>query len=108
MDQERLKQSALELEDTSRRYAETDPEAKLFAGAVEGIIADVKAGKILAPMDRMTGLYKVYFFEGTLQKYRDLETAFANFDMELSGGETPEVRAILDKIAAIKMAQSLK
>ncbi|MEE3626047.1 hypothetical protein UCD39_19015 [Nitrospirillum sp. BR 11752] len=43
MDQERLKQSALQLEEMSRRHATIDAEAKRFAGAIAAVIVDVKA-----------------------------------------------------------------
>ncbi|MEA1649432.1 hypothetical protein UAJ10_10420 [Nitrospirillum sp. BR 11164] len=102
MDQEHLKQSALILEEVSRRYAAIDPEAKKFASAIEAVIDDAKAGRIQEPTDGHPGLHRAYFFEGMLQQYRDLESAFARFEIEVTGGETPAVKAALDAIRATK------
>ncbi|MEA1677406.1 hypothetical protein [Nitrospirillum sp. BR 11163] len=100
MNLERFKRLALELEDEARHYAAMDPQVKCFAGSVEGITADAKTERILAPLDHIPGDY--YFYEGTLRQYRDLESAFARFRIEVIGGETPAVKAALDAIRATK------
>ncbi|TWB77287.1 hypothetical protein FBZ87_103103 [Nitrospirillum amazonense] len=100
MDQERLKQFALELEDAARRYAAMDPEVRSFAGSVEGVSADAKAGRILTPLEHIPGDY--YFSEGTLRKYRDLEHAYSKFQIEVTGGEPPALIAFRNRVNAQK------
>ncbi|MDE1150391.1 MAG: hypothetical protein PW843_27910 [Azospirillaceae bacterium] len=102
MDQALIKQTSIALEDLLKIYAKNDPEAQSLFGALKPIIDDAKAGKIQSPMDWGDVPGGWFFMEGTLRKYRDLESAFSKFQIEVTGGETPDVKAALQAIRAMR------
>jgi hypothetical protein len=94
MNQELLRQSALELEGILRHYAIVDEEAARFFSALQSRLTDAQSGQILAPLKwrQLPGM--LYFEEGSLRKYSDLEAAYAKFAVEATGGETPVLREL--------------
>lgn len=89
-----LKKSAEALKQVLAKYAPLDPEAKYLQDSLSSVIDEVLADKITAPIAWASVPGGYYFNEGSLRKYDDLETAFAEFKIELSGGESPVLRQL--------------
>lgn len=94
MNLSQLKKKAEELMALLSHYAEFDKEAE---GLLHGLLpfTDRAFAECLEiPLDwtDMPGCY--LFNEGTLGKYADFETAFAEFKIEITGGETPAFRKL--------------
>ncbi|MCY0107186.1 hypothetical protein NQF78_02615 [Pseudomonas monsensis] len=87
MDQMLLRKSAECLEEVINKYAFTDADVDGLYKSLSTLIADALAGKILLPMQwgDVPGAYG--FLEGGLRQYRDLETAYAIFKIEVTGGK---------------------
>jgi hypothetical protein len=92
MDMALLAKSAEKLETLLRHYAVTDTEASGLLDALAALISDARAGKISAPLEWSMIPGARSFSEGGLRKYDDLETAFADFRIEATGGESPVLR----------------
>lgn len=89
-----LIKSAENLEKILLQYSSVDAEVAALLGALSQLIFDARTGKISIPVEwnEVPGGY--YFTEGRLQKYSDLETAYANFKIEITGGESPVLRKL--------------
>jgi hypothetical protein len=94
MDQFRLAASAEKLEKLLLQYAATDAEVGGLQKALSGLINDARAGKIAAPLEWRDVPGTHSFTEGYLRKYGDLEAAHADFKIEVTGGESPMLRAL--------------
>lgn len=94
MDQTLLRQRASELEQLLGRYASTDEEAASLYSALKNPLADAQSGKLLSPLRWSQLPGTLYFDEGSLRKYRDLESAYSEFAIEATGGETPVLREL--------------
>lgn len=94
MDQFLLESSAKRLEEVISQYSFDDAEVKALSYALSKLIADARAGKIVCPVEwrDIPGTYS--FTEGGLRKYSDLEKAYAEFKIEISGGESPLLRRL--------------
>jgi hypothetical protein len=92
MDQVLLVRSAERLEEVISKYSSADTEVRGPFESLSKLIADARAGKIVSPMEwrDVPGAYG--FTEGGLQKYADLEIAYAEFKIEITGGESPFLR----------------
>ena len=87
-----VKDTASRLEDLLRRYAATDVEAQSLLSTLSALIVDARSGRITHPLEWRDIPGSRSFTEGGLGKYGDLETAFADFRIEITGGETPVLR----------------
>ncbi|WP_426204244.1 hypothetical protein [Pseudomonas sp. TWP3-1] len=94
MDQVLLVRSANKLEELLSRHSVADEEVKGLFDALSTLIADARAGKIFSPVEwgSVPGAYS--FNEGGLRRYSDLETAYAEFKIEVTGGEGPLLRRL--------------
>ena len=92
MDRILLAEATDRLEQILQRYSAVDAEAKGLLTALSSLIASIRSGKITAPLEwrDIPGAYS--FMEGGLGKYSDLETAYAKFRIEVTGGESPVLR----------------
>ncbi|MBC8999897.1 hypothetical protein IAI51_25555 [Pseudomonas sp. N40(2020)] len=94
MDQFLLERSAKTLEEVVSQYLLDDAEVESLSYTLSKLIADARAGKIVSPVEwgDVPGAYS--FTEGGLRKYSDLEKAYAEFKIEVSGGESPFLRSL--------------
>lgn len=92
MDQVLLASSAEKLETLLLQYSSVDSEVSGLFDALSGLINEARTGKIVTPMEwrEVSGTYN--FTEGGLSKYGALETAFAEFRIEITGGESPALK----------------
>ena len=98
MDIKKLKNYASKLETVLNQYSASDREVKLLSESLKDHIEMAKQGKITAPLEYQSVPGSYFFNEGNLRKYADLEEAYAEFRIEITGGETEEVRNLLDVI----------
>lgn len=94
MDQVLLAKNAEKLEQLLAQYSSVDAEVRDLSDALSKLISDACTGKIVAPIEwrDVPGAYN--FTEGGLRKYDDLETAYAKFKVEITGGESPVLRRL--------------
>lgn len=92
MDAAKARASAEKLSSLLAHYSATDEEARKLQGALTPLLKDVQGGLIVSPLEwrDIPGAY--YFNEGSLRKYADLESAYADLKIELTGGESPVLR----------------
>lgn len=81
-----LKQKAEALEAILLKYASSDEEAKKVLNGVRPLLQRAKEKTIDSPLEirEVPGGY--FFDEGSLRKYRDLEHAYSEFCIEITGG----------------------
>lgn len=94
MDIKMLTQSAENLEKLLYQYAAYNKEAAALLNVLSKILSDARAGCISTPMEWSSVPGDYYFDEGGLREFRDLEHAFSIFKIEITGGETPSLRAL--------------
>lgn len=104
MDQTLLRDSAGDLEKLLVIYSAVDAEAARLYG--EKHLARAKSGRMTTPLEVGELPGSMYFNEGSLRKYRDLESAFAKFSIEATGGETPVLRALRAQKVRSRLNQS--
>ena len=94
MDKVLLAACAAKLEKLFLQYEKVDSEVRDLHETLSPLIVDGQNGNVTQPMEwgDVPGAY--YFSEGDLRKYRDLESAYAEFKIELTGGESPVLRDI--------------
>jgi hypothetical protein len=94
MDQALLVAAAEKLENLMLRYSAADARVRHLHGVLSEVIDDARNGRILTPLEwgDVPGSYG--FTEGQLRQYRDLEAAYARFRVEITGGESPVLRAL--------------
>jgi hypothetical protein len=98
MNQATLRQRASELESLLRHYAALDAEVAQLLSALTPLLSAVIDGKAQTPMEWRDVPGDFYFNERGLRKYRDVEDAYAKFKIELTGGESPTLRALREKM----------
>lgn len=94
MNKTMLEKSAEKLERLLHQYAIGDAEVGVLLDALAKIISDARAGKISTPLAWREIPGAIWFSEGHLRKYGDLEAAFAEFRIEVTGGESPVLRKL--------------
>lgn len=94
MNQLALTKSSATLARLLAKYAVTDIEAENLKSALSDTISSALSGKIDDPLEwnDIPGGY--YFTEGNLSQYADLESAYAEFKIEITGGESPILRKL--------------
>lgn len=94
MDQVLLAKSAEKLEEILLQYAPLDVEVSALFDSLSKLIDDARTGKILDPIEwrDIPGAHS--FTEGGLRKYASLETAYAEFKIEATGGESPVLKRL--------------
>ena len=94
MDQVLIRKTADDLCKVLTHHAVYDAEARNLLGALSNLIKLAREGSITVPLEleAVPGAY--YFTEGGLRRYRDVEEAYAAFKIEVTGGESPVLRAL--------------
>jgi len=107
IDPARLRTSALTLERLLSAYVDEDPQVRLLADSLASLIEQAKQGQVRAAVahESIPGSY--WFTEGHLGRFDDLESAYADFKLEVSGlASDPEVQRALEMIEAMQRAAS--
>ncbi|WP_263383761.1 hypothetical protein [Granulicella arctica] len=102
MDQASLKHAALTLDLILQRYAEEDPGGTILHSALSDLLQAAILGQLQHPLawNDIPGDYLVN--ETSMRQYPDLESAYANFKIEATGGETPALKAMRARTNASK------
>lgn len=85
------------LEEACKKHADDD-EVNRFLDCISSTIEDVRAGRITPPIEWREIPCFLYFTEGTLQRFPDVESAFATFQIVLTGGMPDSIREFLEDI----------
>lgn len=91
---ENLKEKALKLRAAIDALKAKDPAAAKLAVELEPLLILAERGQIWASMEWRDIPGRYLFTEEGLQQYADLEHAFAEFKIELTGGESPTLRRL--------------
>lgn len=91
MDQALIRKTAEDLEIVLNKYCDVDKEAGYLKNMMMPFINDAKEGKITNPVEWRKVPGDILFDEGSLRQFRDLESAYANFKLKITG-ETEEER----------------
>ena len=91
-----LKQLAINLEETAKKYASQDVEAKKLLGSLQNIIHRVKNGDPIGTEEKVPGFY--WFSEGALSKYKELEKAYSEFSLFVTAGSKENYEKILKAV----------
>lgn len=87
MNIEKVINTALELQHQLDEYSKIDPEAAALCSDLKPLLELAKAGHLSEPIQigAVPGHYR--FTEKNLQRYGELEDAYADFSIEVTGGE---------------------
>jgi hypothetical protein len=91
---ENLKEKALKLRAAIDALKAQDPAAAKLAVELEPLLVLAETGQIRTPMEWRDIPGRYLFTEEGLQQYAELEHAFAEFKIELTGGESPTLRRL--------------
>ncbi|WP_150796309.1 hypothetical protein [Pseudomonas fluorescens] len=91
---ENLKEKALKLRAAIDALKAQDPAAAKLAVELEPLLVLAETGQIRTPMEWRDIPGRYLFTEEGLQQYAALEQAFAEFKIELTGGESPTLRRL--------------
>ncbi len=89
MDTKKIEEVAAKLEGLLLDYSRRDSEAMSLLEDLRPLFLAAKEGRISSPMEWRDIPGGYFFTEGTLRKYRDVEATFAEFRIELTGGDNP-------------------
>ncbi len=94
MNQTQIVRAASELQRLLQHYASCDAEVGGLLHALTALLQSAQAGTITAPIEwrDIPGAY--LFSEGNLRHYRELESAYATFKIEITGGEIPALSSL--------------
>lgn len=98
MDFIEVKKNAEKLELLLMKYSKSDRDANFLYDSLKELISDAKQGCITQPLKYGDVPGDFYFNERNLRKYPDLESAYAKFKIEISGGKTDKIKALLKTI----------
>ncbi|VVO63575.1 hypothetical protein PS850_00943 [Pseudomonas fluorescens] len=94
MNIEVLKEKALQLRAAIAALKSTDPAAAKLSVELEPLLILAERGQIQTSMEWRDIPGRHLFTENGLQQYPQLEHAFAEFKIELTGGESPTLRRL--------------
>lgn len=77
-----------------KRYSESDTTAAKAQSSLRKLLESAMSGEITSPLRWSDVPCGYLFVEGALGKYKDLEEAYADFKVEVTGGNDP----LLEKI----------
>ena len=86
MDKSALKEASDRLETLLRLYAPSNNNADLLYRQLSRFLSEASRGTINSPVDQITG--SRLFSETDLRNLPGLESAFAKFELQITGGET--------------------
>ncbi|MCF4984594.1 hypothetical protein GIW06_06970 [Pseudomonas syringae] len=94
MDMDKVEFSAKKLEEKLEKYSSKDPQALHLHNDLKPLLELAKSRRILTPIEvgAVPGRYR--FTENGLQRYSDLEHAYAMFSIEITGGEPPILKML--------------
>lgn len=98
MNIEMLKEKAQKLRAAIDALKASDPAAAQLSVELEPLITQAERKEIRAPMQWRDIPGRYLFTEQGLQQYAALEHAFAEFKIELTGGESPTLRRLKEKM----------
>ena len=102
MNIEKLKEKALKLRAAIDALKAQDPAAAKLAVELEPLLVLAETGQIRTPMEWRDIPGRYLFTEEGLQQYAALEHAFAEFKIELTGGESPTRRRLKEQMGEKK------
>jgi hypothetical protein len=91
MDITKLRNTALNLQDKLDKYSKLDLEAAALYSDLKPLLELAKSGNLSEPI-RVGALPGSYRFAENLQQYGELEDAYADFSIEVTGGEPLALR----------------
>lgn len=97
MDTTLLARTAGDLDRLLQHYAKSDAEVGGLLRALEELLHDAQNGNVAVPVEWRDIPGDRAFSEGGLRKYSDLESAYASFKIEATGGETAVLSALRAK-----------
>lgn len=100
-----MKQKAEALEALLLKYGTQDADVRSLRGGLRPFLDKAKAQTIDTPLDTRLIPGRYLFDERGLRKYGDLEQAFAEFRIEASGGETPALKWLKEKMRKEREAE---
>jgi hypothetical protein len=106
MNIELLKEKTLTLRATLNALKDKDLAAAALAADLEPLMFLAERGQIPTPMEWRDIPGRYLFTEQGLQQYTELEQAFAEFRIELTGGETPSLRRLKVQMEKKKSGRS--
>ncbi|WP_153242592.1 hypothetical protein [Frateuria defendens] len=94
MNKDLLRQKAEVLLQLLRKYSSVNPEAREVLLSLQDLLDKSIDCEVTSPLEwrSIPGAYQ--FNEGSLRQYGDLEGAFAEFRIEITGGESPALRLL--------------
>lgn len=91
-----LKQLAVSLEKTAKKYAAQDIEAEKLLDSLQDIIDRAKSGNTISTEEKVPGFY--WFSEGGLSKYKDLEEIYSRFSIFVAAGSSENYERMLKAV----------
>ncbi|CAI2531471.1 Uncharacterised protein [Serratia ficaria] len=98
MNIEALKEKTLTLRAAIDALKASDPAVEKLSVELELLMTRAERGQIHTPMEWRDIPGRYHFTEEGLQQYAELEHAFAEFRIELIGGESPTLRKLKEKM----------
>lgn len=98
MDKALLKQKAETLEALLVKYGQQDADVRSLRGGLRQFLDKAKAQTIDTPLDTRLIPGRYLFDDRGLRKYGDLEQAYAEFRIEVAGGEPPALKWLQEKM----------
>jgi hypothetical protein len=98
MNLKEIKKCAENLELLLMKYSKNDQEAIFLYDTLKKLISKAKQGSITQPIKYSDVPGDFYFTERNLRQYPDLESAYAKFKIEITGGKTDKIKALLKTI----------
>ncbi|KPY49284.1 hypothetical protein [Pseudomonas syringae] len=94
MNVDKIEISAKNLEDKLKEYVDRDVQVARLYDDLRPLLELEKSRNILSPLEvgEVPGRYR--FTEKGLQRYSDLEHAYAVFSIEITGGEPPILKML--------------
>ncbi|GFZ59773.1 MULTISPECIES: hypothetical protein [Pseudomonas] len=94
MNVDKIEISAKNLEDKLKEYVDRDVQVARLYDDLRPLLELAKSRNILSPLEvgEVPGRYR--FTEKGLQRYSDLEHAYAVFSIEITGGEPPILKML--------------
>lgn len=97
MNKELLRTKAIKLEGFLSSYSKREAEASELFQMLSILIEDAKSMSVNDPMEWRDIPGGRLFSEGGLCAFSDLEQAFSEFRIEMTGGESPALKRLRDR-----------
>jgi len=99
MDSEKLKEKTLKLRSAIDALKAKDPAVTQLDLELSPLMDRAERGQIRTPLEWRDIPGRYLFTEHGLQQYAELELAFAEFKIELTGGESPTLLRLKARMA---------